>query len=44
MFDWKEEIESLSKPIASEESCSTFLAVSVENLTNLTAPKWLEKN
>jgi phenylalanyl-tRNA synthetase beta chain len=42
MFDWKEEIE-ISVRDASEESCSTFLAVSVENLTNLTAPKWLKK-
>ena len=40
---WKTEIENLAVSLPEELACNTFLAVKVENLIDLTAPKWLKE-
>ena len=40
---WKKDIENLSSTISNEENCSTFISMTVENLTNLTVPIWLKQ-
>ena len=40
--NWKSDIENLSISIQSEENCSTFLAMTVENLNDLKVPKWIQ--
>ena len=42
-LDWKQNIESLSSIISNEENCSTFISMTVENLTDFTVPKWLKQ-
>ena len=42
-FKWNQEIQNLSSPILSQSNCSTFIAVTVENLNNFKSPKWLLK-
>jgi phenylalanyl-tRNA synthetase beta chain len=42
-FKWKQEIESLSSTIQNSQNCSTFVAVSVENLKDCNTPKWLKE-
>lgn len=39
--DWKKEIENKTEIISLDPNCSVFLSVIVENLTNLTIPKWI---
>ena len=39
---WKSSIENLSLPFVEERACNTFLAIAVENLVDLTPPKWLK--
>lgn len=39
---WKSDIESLSETISDEERCSTFVAMTVENLNDFTVPKWMK--
>lgn len=41
-FSWSNKIESLSKKFLHETDCLGFLAVTIENLNNLTSPKWLQ--
>lgn len=38
---WKQQIKSLPETLLPKNECSTFIALTVENLTNLTVPKWL---
>ena len=40
---WKQEIENLSKNISADQNCSVFIAMTVENVTNITVPKWLKQ-
>lgn len=41
--DWKQKLESRAKTISLDSSCSMFLAVIIENITNLTVPKWIKQ-
>jgi phenylalanyl-tRNA synthetase beta chain len=40
---WKDEIENLATTFSEETSCNTFLAIAVENLNDMNAPKWLKE-
>lgn len=40
---WKNKIENLAVTLPDEITCSTFLAITVENLVDLNAPEWLKK-
>lgn len=42
-FDWKQDVENLSLPVKNDQSCSTFISMTVENLTNIKIPKWLKQ-
>ncbi len=42
-LNWKQKIESLSLVSQSENYCSTFLAVTVENLTDISTPTWMKE-
>lgn len=42
-LNWKQDIENLSSILQNEQNCSTFIAMTVENLTNFTVPKWLKQ-
>jgi len=41
-LNWKQDIENLSSISEDEINCSTFICMTVENLTDLTVPKWLK--
>lgn len=41
-FQWNEKIRNLSKTSLTENECSMFLGITVENLTNLRSPNWLK--
>ena len=41
--DWKTTIENAVIDFPEEKSCNTFLAIAVENLVDLEAPKWLNE-
>ena len=41
-LSWKSNIENLSETIHNEESCSAFIAMTVENLNDFTVPKWIK--
>ena len=38
---WKQTIKNNTEIVSINESCSIFLAVSVQNLTNINVPKWI---
>ena len=40
---WKKKIEHLTVNISEEINCTTFLAIKVENLIDLSAPEWLKE-
>ena len=42
-LNWKEKIESLSSTIKNNHNCSTFVAISVENLIDFSIPIWLKQ-
>jgi phenylalanyl-tRNA synthetase beta chain len=42
-LNWKEEIDSLCPCVPNQNDYSTFLAITVENLTNFTIPQWLKQ-
>ena len=42
-LNWKKQIDSLCPFLANENNYSTFLAITVENLTNFTIPQWLKQ-
>jgi phenylalanyl-tRNA synthetase beta chain len=42
-FDWKHKIKNLSEPHLSENTCSTFISVIVENINDRTIPKWIKE-
>ena len=41
-LNWKSDIENLSELIQNEQHCSTFIAMTVENLNDFTVPKWVK--
>jgi phenylalanyl-tRNA synthetase beta chain len=41
-LSWKSNIQNLSETIQDEQNCSTFIAMSVENLNDFTVPKWIK--
>lgn len=41
-FKWKERIANHSSTISNYHDCSTILALIVENITDLTVPKWIQ--
>ena len=40
--NWKSDIENLSLTIEDKQDCSTFIAMTVENLNDFTVPKWIK--
>ena len=42
-FKWKQKIENLSEISPSKNYCPAFIALTVENLGNVTVPKWLKQ-
>jgi phenylalanyl-tRNA synthetase beta chain len=42
-FDWKEKLNSFSGSIPEEYNCSILVSVIIENLTDLTVPKWIKQ-
>jgi phenylalanyl-tRNA synthetase beta chain len=42
-FDWKQKVNNFSGAISDEYNCSIFVAVVIENLTDLTVPKWIKQ-
>ena len=42
-FNWKQQIKNLPEIFLSKNFCPTFIALKVENLTELTVPKWLRQ-
>jgi phenylalanyl-tRNA synthetase beta chain len=41
-YQWKEAIEHESSTIQNIQDCSTFITMTVENLSNVTVPQWLK--
>ena len=39
---WKSNIENLFETIQNEQNCSTFITMTVENLNDVTVPKWIK--
>ena len=42
-FKWKQKLENLSETFSATNECPTFISLTVENLTDLTTPKWLKQ-
>ena len=42
-LSWKQKIEQQSKTFSNKDYCSTFLAMTVENISKITVPRWLKK-
>ena len=42
ILDWKKTIESQKEPIRAKLGCSTFLALEVKNIDDLTVPTWIQ--
>ena len=42
-LNWKSDIEDLSSIIQNEQNCSTFIAMTLENLNDFTVPKWIKE-
>lgn len=42
-LEWKKKIETQSITIPENDECSTFVAMTVENIENITAPNWLKQ-
>jgi phenylalanyl-tRNA synthetase beta chain len=43
IVDWKETIESFSKPISPDSNCSIFSALIIENVPNISVPNWIRQ-
>ena len=41
--NWKQKIATQKEPIISDLGCSTFLALEIRNIDNLTAPIWIQE-
>ena len=42
-FDWNQKFNNFSEDISDDYNCSLFIAVVLENLTDLTVPKWIKQ-
>ena len=42
-IDWREDLQNASSTIDNAKDCSTFVAMTVKNLNNVTVPKWLKQ-
>ena len=42
-FDWKHKIKNLSQSSIIDNTCSTFISVIVENIDDITIPKWIQE-
>jgi phenylalanyl-tRNA synthetase beta chain len=42
-FDWKEKLNNFSISISEEYNCSILVSVIIENLNDLTVPKWIKQ-
>lgn len=42
-LNWKEQIDSLCPFVSNQKDYSTFLAITIENLTNFTIPQWVKQ-
>ena len=42
-LEWKQKINDFSTIVPKENYCSTFLAVSIENLTDITSSQWIKE-
>ena len=42
-FDWNQKVNNFSVAISDEYNCSIFVAVVIENLTDLRVPKWIKQ-
>lgn len=40
---WKKTLDEFAVTLTEEKSCNTFLAIAVENLIDITSPKWLQE-
>lgn len=40
---WQTRFESFSYPLVGNNACQDFIAITIENLINLTSPKWLKQ-
>lgn len=43
LLDWHESILSQKEPIISDLGCSTFLAIEVKNIKDMTVPTWIQE-
>ena len=43
IFNWKKEIENVSEISSLNNDCSTFIALTVENVKDLSVPKWVKQ-
>jgi phenylalanyl-tRNA synthetase beta chain len=42
-LNWKHSIETRAQPLPIDSKCSTFLAVIIENFSEITTPKWIKQ-
>jgi phenylalanyl-tRNA synthetase beta chain len=42
-FDWNQKLDNFSTIISDEHDCSILVTVVINNLTNLTVPKWIKQ-
>jgi phenylalanyl-tRNA synthetase beta chain len=42
-INWKQSIETRAQPLPTDSKCSTFLAVIIENFSEITTPKWIKQ-
>ena len=43
ILDWKDTITSQKQAMVSDFGCSTFLAIEIKNIENLTVPRWIQE-
>nr|WAJ48227.1 Phenylalanine--tRNA ligase beta subunit [Haslea ostrearia] len=42
-LNWKSDLEQQSKTFSTENFCSIFLAMTIDNLTNISSPNWIKQ-
>lgn len=43
IIDWKQTISNQRKPMLSDLGCSTFLVLEIQNIHDLTVPRWIQE-
>jgi len=43
VFSWNQKLDDFSRSISDQANCSTFITVIIENLTNISGPKWIKQ-